>query len=536
MRVRGMGIMGIMEDYGGLWGIMGLVFFHHDILTKMRSVILIIVFLPVWLGAQRPGFGDVLPYGYSVFNREIRLSWWVQAEAKIQRVDIFRKPLTGEEFSRCPGLWKQKYQGDSLFIEVVDTSLRTLGAWYYRIQLTDSLGRRSKPSPAILADNLTRQSAPHVTEFGAEGLSDQRAIRLHWRVRNLARVRSILVFRSDRQDDGYAVVAELPPGDTSYLDRVPRCMEAWHYFIGLRDVHGEIIPSLPFFGICTCSEKPTPPLELRAESTPTGVQLSWRRGSPNTFGYQIYRGPAGADQLSLLVNYLPADTSDLQVFEDSSEDLRPGTWYAYEVRSVNDAHEAGEAAGPVVVRCGKALLTTAPILSGSRPDASEVRLHWDLPPDERSAVDSWELLRSSEGEGELSRIAVLPANETVWEDRSVPAGIPVLYSVRAIDIYGQTGPPSEAWMAPPAPVEVPVLLARVNDRKVELHWSAPPGATGLLYRSRDGEAFAILKKITGQLSYTDSAVEPGTTYHYFLKIVLASGAASEPSEVVTVRM
>jgi cellulose 1,4-beta-cellobiosidase len=81
------------------------------------------------------------------------------------------------------------------------------------------------------------------------------------------------------------------------------------------------------------------------------------------------------------------------------------------------------------------------------------------------------------------------------------------------------------WEEPPFPAGPTSLDATGGDGQVALSWTASPGATGYkLYRWTAAATAHVLVASPAGTSYTDTAVENGTTYYY---VVLATNAAGE---------
>ena len=82
---------------------------------------------------------------------------------------------------------------------------------------------------------------------------------------------------------------------------------------------------------------------------------------------------------------------------------------------------------------------------------------------------------------------------------------------------------------------VPAAPARlsatsVGDRKINLSWSAAPGAaTYTIYRSSGTSGWVVLKSGVTSTSYTDLGLTVGKTYSYHVVAVGKSGLQSTPS-------
>jgi len=84
------------------------------------------------------------------------------------------------------------------------------------------------------------------------------------------------------------------------------------------------------------------------------------------------------------------------------------------------------------------------------------------------------------------------------------------------------------------------LSGTANPHEVELAWS-PPSSSGVtiagykVYRAISGSGgFAALSSASTQTSYTDTGIQSGKAYDYYVTSVDSAGAESVPSNTTTV--
>jgi len=84
------------------------------------------------------------------------------------------------------------------------------------------------------------------------------------------------------------------------------------------------------------------------------------------------------------------------------------------------------------------------------------------------------------------------------------------------------------------------LSGTANPHQVELAWN-PPSSSGMtitgykVYRGISGSGgYSALNSATSQTSYTDSGVQSGTAYNYYVTSIDSSGVESSPSNTTTV--
>lgn len=161
----------------------------------------------------------------------------------------------------------------------------------------------------------------------------------------------------------------------------------------------------------------------------------------------------------------------------------------------------------------------------SRATETQVILTWGQASDQ-AGVTGYEVYRDNE------KIATV--TETTYTDLSVSAGVTYSYTVKAFDAAGNLSEASDAVVndiqAPMAPEGL--QLTTVSDISSSLSWNPSTDNVGVIgYKIyRDG---VELESIT-ELSYTDSGLQPETTYTYTIKAYDAGGNISESSKPLTV--
>jgi fibronectin type 3 domain-containing protein len=78
-----------------------------------------------------------------------------------------------------------------------------------------------------------------------------------------------------------------------------------------------------------------------------------------------------------------------------------------------------------------------------------------------------------------------------------------------------------------------------NPHQVDLSWVAPsnssvPIAGYHVYRAAGTGGFATIGSVSTQTAYTDTGVQSGSTYQYYVTSVDSSGVESTPSNTTTV--
>lgn len=288
------------------------------------------------------------------------------------------------------------------------------------------------------------------------------------------------------------------------------------------------------------------------------------------------------EQLELIVDFtVPAYATDGAVLEGIREiELRAGPWQGGEFHADLWASQSARLPvqtlrpGPVTVRVdgsrwiGKTIIFAVRIVSGKEkvsewsnffifpvfpppptpqnltmtPTPKGILIQWDA--HSGSAGTQYEVWRMESDSG-MQLLAI--TEEKQWLDQKVQFGKTYSYRVRSREPRGE----SFAWSAFSPPVELTYIdqfppdppsqvVAAVDVRTVELAW--PPVMAGDLccyrvYRiDPNGEQRLLAEVPTTQVTYTDTAVVPGSTYRYFITSVDQSKNESKPSTEVTVEV
>src|SRR5437773_1930450 len=169
----------------------------------------------------------------------------------------------------------------------------------------------------------------------------------------------------------------------------------------------------------------------------------------------------------------------------------------------------------------------------------QVSLTWDPPDDDGgSPLLAYLVYRgdSPGGESLLAGVGLV----TSWIDITVTNGHTYYYEVVATNLIGNSDPSNEASATPNPPATPPDppqgLTATAGDGTVDLAWSAPGSDGGSpitnykVYRgtSQNGESF--LTELGDVLSYSDTGLNNGQTYYYYVTAVNSIGDSGPSNE------
>jgi fibronectin type 3 domain-containing protein len=248
-------------------------------------------------------------------------------------------------------------------------------------------------------------------------------------------------------------------------------------------------------------------------------------------GHAIYRGTtSGGETLLTRVN-APA-----QSYVDRS--APSGVQHFYYVRALNDANEEGPPSNEVAATPIPVTVTLSPT-----PGTGTIVLSWTISPPEAVSLfgRGYRLERGTVSDA-LTFLADVDYPATGTVDSTAVPGTTYFYRVTAVNTLGEW-PVSNVASAtaatyaggvPPAPV----LSASPGFWWISLRWTPSDGSYPVtsyrLYRTTTMGAIQDEFARTGfNTSYADTAIVPGTTYHYWVQAENASGLGP-PSNVVQV--
>lgn len=176
---------------------------------------------------------------------------------------------------------------------------------------------------------------------------------------------------------------------------------------------------------------------------------------------------------------------------------------------------------PIVVSVGSFAVATSVVPSAptgvrATAGATDVALSWDPVP----GADAYRVYR----DGTL----VASPTGTSTSDTGLTPGTTYSYAVAATNEVGTSARSASVQVTPPLPIPaVPTqLVATAGDGRVDLAWTAVPGATSYAV-VRDGTPLATVT----DPAYADKAADNGTTYSYAVAAVNSSGSSARSTAV-----
>jgi titin len=205
--------------------------------------------------------------------------------------------------------------------------------------------------------------------------------------------------------------------------------------------------------------------------------------------------------------------------------------YYFRVRATNSAGDSANS--NVASAATQTVITalTAPSNLVADGMSGGVSLHWI---DQSSNETGFMIRRSADGGASWSDVGGVSANVSGFSDTSITPGMSYSYYVYAYNTTTQSAISNIASIVP-IPVSPTLSAAAQSSNQISLNWSDVNGETSYgVERSMDGVNFSAVGIMSaGLTTYTDSGLNPGTTYSYRVRAYGVSGSQVSNTAVAT---
>ncbi|MBE0653209.1 MAG: hypothetical protein IH594_05400, partial [Bacteroidales bacterium] len=455
------------------------------------------------------------------------LRWYSLEAPASPDFQIFRKAMKDQEFREIKTIRMTETRGDTLLYRVIDTTLIDKALYQYYLQFALD-GDTILLSESLYAHNLGNIPAPAVVSFTTQSATDLKAIVLNWKLNYDFTVKSLALFRSRDYENGYELIAHLPPDATTYTDLVSISNEAYFYFIQVRDFFGYQVPGVRVHGICTFAEKPYPPLDFSAVEENGKIGLSWRNAGNNVIATRIYRkiGSTGLFhpvEGSIYSSEKHGHFSDTAISHFSAEEV---SYYAV---NISDGFLKSATSDTLTLVIHGDIAVAPPTeLRCLQDSLQNVLLIWTSPETDPN-IKGFNVYRGTNGD-EPQRLnrELLPYDMNYFADPTAKNGVVYQYEIESVSISGQESVSRTKAVYQGEVEEENILVTHtIITNGVELNWlpiSLPGIREILIYRQAQNEKPVLLKKLSAsEVIYTDFKVLPGKSYIYILTARMENG-------------
>jgi fibronectin type 3 domain-containing protein len=242
--------------------------------------------------------------------------------------------------------------------------------------------------------------------------------------------------------------------------------------------------------------------------------------------YRVYRTTTSGGPYTNIAN-----TTELSYIDNA---VTNGVTYYYVITAVNNE---GESAYPTEASATPATIPNVPENLFPTSGDAQVSLSWTVPSnDGGSAITHYRVYRAITSGGPYTNIA--NTTELSYIDNAVTNGIEYYYVLTAVNTKGESGNSTEESATPATVPNFPQsLVATSGDTQVSLTWATPvdDGGSAITHY----QVHRVINAVdpytnianTTELSYIDTTVTNGVTYHYVITAVNSAGESGYSNEV-----
>lgn len=470
---------------------------------------------------------------------QIVLSWTISHEIDTKQYRIYRRAEDEETYT----LIKRIYDRNTL--SYTDTKANDKDKkYYYYVVGVDNSGREGDASQIACATPGTDKELPRVVKLTPV---------------NKSRIAGTVELYAQSQDNIQATVTSIyysvDGGDTWTIIHTEksdycRCTLDTTQFEGntllvkalAEDAAGNVSTGLTYT-YSVDNVGPEKVKNLSYESTSTTITLKWDDVADQDFSFFRVEEKQGDVFVKLQDVY---STLGVNIY-----DKKPGRYFIYRVVAYDQLGNRGIESDEITASTKEDV--TAPVITSIKPNANYYK-------------DSINVSITAQDDNAVSSILVQTSqNANVWEDyevkeftgknKSETASLTIalkdfeegaLY-VRGIatDLFGNTGDaslnaPYVQYIIDRTAPSVPVgVTTEASTGMIEVSWTmgTEKDIDGyVIYRSRNGKNYSVVKENVHTVNYIDRDIEPGIQYYYRIAVRDQAGNESEQSESVNAMM
>jgi fibronectin type 3 domain-containing protein len=456
-------------------------------------------------------------------NNEVSLNWGVPASnggSVITQYNMYRATTSGGTYTNIANTSGLTY---------VDSSVSNGITYFYNVTAVNVAGE----GPSSNEASATPSTVPSAPQF-LTATSGDNQVSLNWGTpvsNGGSAITQYNVFRATTSGGTYTNIANT--SGLNYVDSSVSNGITYFYNVTAVNIAGEGPSSNE--ASATPSTVPSAPQTLIATSGDNQVSLNW--GTPADDGgsaitqYNVYRATTSGGTYTNIAN-----TSGLTYVDNT---VTNGITYYYNVTAVNVAGEGPSSSEASTIPIGP---PTAPETLEASYVANNVILNWTVPSnDGGSAITKYRIYRDTTiGLPAGTNIGNVTSTELSFVDTQVSAGVRYYYVVTAVNNEGESTISNEVAITAGDVPSVPQNPSSTHgNNQILLNWSVPTTQGGSaithyqIYRGTTSGGPYINIVNTTELSYIDTSVTNGVTYHYVITAVVNNEGESGYSTEVS---
>lgn len=486
---------------------------------------------------------------YERYNSNIAsIKWGGVNRPKPNSFKAFRAIFGESGFEEMKALRIIYSTNDSVFFSVTDTNIAENKFYKYFIIPMDYLGNFGFPSDTAEINASSFRNARIVELKSVESSDSIVGLILKWKNYSSESIKLLRLFRSEKWDSDYKLIAELSPNESQYIDPMIEPMRMYFYQMVMVGWYDEVSPpSARVSGIYTSLQPPLAPEFENIKIHSNGIEFDIFCEDYNINCFRIYKSSLYSKEFELSSTVLATDNR--VHFIDTSQFFSPKEFYFYAVKSENTSRLMSDFSDTISFRPNKQTNPPTPINLNVENEEGNALLRWDDMTLVDKNIQGYILYRKRlDNKGkEASYFPIceelISSKRISYLDTTVSCGIKYEYSIKSVDDFGGvSGFSSPALLFIPFEKISPPSALRIAKFKngVKISWDYPSEKDMKCFRiyRKDNKGKYILLKETefSEDSYLDkTATKDNIRYSYCISVVDNSGVESVKSEEISIK-
>jgi uncharacterized protein len=419
-----------------------------------------------------------------------------------------------------------------------DTSIVNYRRYRYQVRGVTPFAELGPPGELeVWGRDRTPPAPPQVQRPVQKG---KNTIELQWDVPEASGdLHGFVVARSASSFSGFheLIRKPLPSSARAFLDMNATDAEPY-YVVGAVDTAGNVALSLPVFGVIVDSLPPAAPMGLGGTIDSNGVvRLRWKLGpESDIIGYRVFRSNAEFHEFAQVT---PGPIKDTTYLDTIATNTLTNAVY-YSVIAVDNRYNHSGFSATLTLRRPDRIPPESPVFKDIVVGDSSVHLTWI--PSPSADVESQLLYRRFKGEEKWVTLATKNPIANDYVDHTVSSRRTYQYMLVAEDSSGLRSVPAMPIEARPydtgvrTGVDTIVVSYDGQRRSALISWryASPPKERFYfaVYRATGMGSLKIHGAVGDTArSFEDTAVQPGKSYRYAVKVITSNGGESPISSL-----